>query len=67
MSHAQTGCRTDDENSFSGGRLTDWMHTANAATVLEHEVLMSWEPGLGFPFHMSTAGLESTNNIQNVF
>ena len=28
---------------------------------------MSWEPGLGFPFHMSTAGLESTKNIQDVF
>jgi len=33
MSHAQTGWHVDDESLLSIGRMTDWMHTANAATI----------------------------------
>ena len=33
MSHAQTGWQTDSGSSLTAGRMTDWMHTANAVTV----------------------------------
>jgi len=38
MSHARTGWQTDIESSLSNGRMTGCEHTANAATVSEHEV-----------------------------
>ena len=45
MSHARTGWQTDIENLLSNGRMTDWEHTANAATVREREAftnLSAW-------------------------
>ena len=33
MSHARTGWQTDIESFLSNDRMTDWSHTANAATA----------------------------------
>ena len=41
MSHAQTSRMETDGSSLTISRNTDRMHTANAATVREHEVLMN--------------------------
>ena len=41
MSHAQTSRMETDGSSLTSSRHTDRMHTANAATVREHEVLMN--------------------------
>jgi len=45
MSHAQTGWRTDSESLLSDGCSSDWVHTANAATVTSRETacdLSAW-------------------------
>ena len=36
-SHAQTGWQVDSESLLSAGRLADWTHTANAATIASCE------------------------------
>ena len=43
MSHAQTRRKTSAESLLSSGRLSDWMHTANAATASEKRSVR--EPG----------------------
>ena len=45
MSHAQTSRMETDGSSLTISRNTDRMHTANAATVREHEVLMNRRHG----------------------
>ena len=58
MSHALPFCHTDIESSLSDDRMTDWEHTANAATVSEHEVftnMSAWliEKKIGWAGHSS--------------
>ena len=69
MSHAQTRRKTSAESSLSSGGLTDWMHTANAATASEKP--SAFQLGVREPVGMANCVVyaygECRNNLIHLF